>query len=518
MSELSDKISSLESAKKVISAAAGELEDKKQKTFHIGAVKYPARQNLRSCSDEGLGELEKSLNTALKVLKPEERREFDGKAGTSQTEKELSGEIQSLIKGHLGSKFDNLGKAERNRLQDKLLGKDSLKMFSELIDAKIQHLRTELASTNQISEGKNVDGFDANDEKIKELAKGKPIAIESSALSIVGNTAIIATDKPVPGQGAIFTGTELAGESPKLTPRINAGLLNTASKLEASTVAQFGDHSVLLHSTGFDRIKPDKEGKVDSSFDTYNMVIATPLEKDLPQQILGETARPGEKGEVKSSLKIREGLEKAIGSPYFKIEGLASVPTGKSDEVQLVFGVRETGPSYKDPTPCFKMVGVTLKREPNGNLIVQDDYKVIYDFKVNGDKNDETNPSGLNQKVGISSLEFDKQNDRFVIATTYEKAKNPDDPQYGEFGTYFWTLSKADMGERKPPTLLKGEDKKPLHTFHKVEGMDFKPGTNNTELILVADDDRALKDDGNVLKSIRSGLNQTWFGELRIGK
>lgn len=336
---------------------------------------------------------------------------------------------------------------------------------AEPIDEPVEHGSTFTAhsfSARILKQGL----LDCFDENLK-AADGKPVYCETSAVLYDGNNLILLNDKPLPGteRSPVFSISyaSILGDSRTLPHYFTNPVFGNAVKYEAITMTPDGKY--VIATTAFDRIKPNS-----SEWNGYNTLLFWPMNQ--PDKV--KVVSPVITDAVKSSVVLREKLSKAIktsqypeGAPYFKIEGLAALPPNR-----LLFGVREIGRSFQDYQFSMLIIAVSFTIE-NEELILGDDFKVIYEY----------NPSSqIKEPVGLSSLEYDKYNNRLYILTSFEQKEG----DQNKLGGYLWILSLSGLDAQQPPQLVYRENG-PLRFSHKPEGPSI---LDSKRIIVIHDDDR----------------------------
>ena len=320
----------------------------------------------------------------------------------------------------------------------------------------------------------------------------KPATCELSAVAKVGDALIFANDKPIPGKqySQVFS---IPFDGKRIVPDghryyfLQAPFIN-AQKYESMTTTPDGQW--VLAATAFDRYSKDKPEQ-----DRYSTLLAWPAFDASKVSVVAATDRQG----VVSSIALRDKFVKALdaknnGIGYFKIEGLAAIPGNR-----LLFGVREIGASYKQPTSTIKVVEVGYK-VADGKINLLDDYALVFDFTPNSME--------ISHKLGLSSLEYDNFNERLYLVTSFEESEN-----VNGIGAYLWVLSLADLHAKKTPSLVKGADSKPLLFTHKAEGLGV---LDKNRILIIHDDDRIItkvKADGDIPVRDRK-LNESGFDVL----
>jgi hypothetical protein len=221
-----------------------------------------------------------------------------------------------------------------------------------------------------------------------------------------------------------------------------------AVKYEALTITLDGRY--VIATTGFDRVKERSP-----EWNSYNTLLIWPTERPEDVHVVEPTTING----ITSSVSLRRNFARVLttdefpdGMPYFKIEGISVVPGNK-----LLIGIREMGATYMDFRYVIKIVSVSYHITTDGQLQLQKDFKLIYDY------------------------------DCIYILTSFEDL-NPKKI----LGGYLWLLSMNDLRNQNPPTLVMEKGKNhPLIFDHKAEGIAVLD--DSTRLFIVNDNDRVLQ-------------------------
>lgn len=296
--------------------------------------------------------------------------------------------------------------------------------------------------------------------------RGELINVEVSAALYNGKRMILASDKPIPGpeRSAVFSvamdGTTLDDSQLEY---FTAATIKGATKYEDFALTADGRH--VLATTGFDRID---DGSHD--LNAYNHLLIWPLYDPDAAQVVDPDPRDG----VMGSLELRAKLGNAIGMPYYKIEGLAAIP-GEHGDGLLLFGVREQGNDFADFDYACRVVGAHYQINQAGNLEFIDELRDLYAF-------DPSRHDGVKHVCGLSSLEYDRYNDRLYLLTSFE---SEDDG----IGGYLWAISLEDFAAGSAPRLVDDERGQPLVFEHKAEGLSV---IDETHLFVAYDNDRHM--------------------------
>ena len=299
--------------------------------------------------------------------------------------------------------------------------------------------------------------------------QGKLVNAEVSAVLYDGKRLILASDKPVPGEGrsAVFAMpmTEQGPDDSQLE-YFTTPLIKQAVKYEDLSLTADGRY--VLATTGFDRI--DNESH---SLNDYNHLLIWPLGEPEKVQVVDPDPRDG----VEGSLELRTKLDEAVGYPYYKVEGLAAVPGERGDGL-LLFGIREQGQAHDDFTYVSRIVGAHYEISESGNLVFIDKMRVHYAF-------DPGNHPAVRYDCGLSSLEYDPYHGRLYLLNSFEVEEAGEE----RIGGYLWEVSLGDFHAGSSPTLVTTPSGQPLEFEHKAEGLAV---LDHDRLFVVYDNDRHL--------------------------
>jgi hypothetical protein len=291
----------------------------------------------------------------------------------------------------------------------------------------------------------------------------KNISCEASAVGVHGSEIIVANDKPF--QATSFMRFALPGQSDwgELSSQLPSYLnYETFSNvIKAESMSRTPDDKWILVSTAYDRYDP-----ASPRFDPYSVLLAWPVGQPEAARVVQPSTRNG----VTSSVEIRHRIERQLGVPYFKIEGLAILPGNR-----LVFGVRESGESYKKFNYRIALLGTHYSIDNQGAWTLGETFETLLDFVP-----EDTN---LPQGIGLSSIEYNPTLRRLFMLTSTEVN--------GSLGAYLWSISLDELDkqplEARRPSMVRSPDGRPFQLNNKSEGMDFiDPHT----LLIVSDNDR----------------------------
>ncbi|MGB7755408.1 MAG: hypothetical protein WBL23_05040 [Salinisphaera sp.] len=301
-------------------------------------------------------------------------------------------------------------------------------------------------------------------------AEDAPVNVEISAVAWNGERLVFGSDKDIPGahRSPVFS---LAVDDGR--PRedslayYTADLIKNAEKYEDFALTDDSRHMVA--TTGFDRIADHGAHQ-----DVYNRLLVWPCGEPEAPQLVAERDNEG----VRSSVVLRDHLAEVLGAPYFKIEGLASVPGPNGRDPMLLFGIREVGADHENFDYVARVVGVAYRVEDD-ELTLTGDFSLVYEFEP-------SRWDGVRFEVGLSSLEYDPARQRLYFLTSYEV----EDGQGGDrMGAYLWSLSLAGFRAGDQPTLVEMPNGEPLEFHNKAEGVAVLP---DGRLFVAYDPDREL--------------------------
>ncbi|MGM8851423.1 hypothetical protein ACS8E6_13035 [Salinicola halophyticus] len=303
---------------------------------------------------------------------------------------------------------------------------------------------------------------------------GSLVNVEVSAVVFDGQRLILASDKPIPGESrsAAFAFDLIDGlPDPDSHRFLTAEAIRRAVKYEDFALTVDGRY--ILATTGFDRIDDESH-----DLNAYNHLLIWPVGDPDRVQVVDPDPRDG----VEGSLELRRKLDDAIGVPYYKIEGLAAVPSrpdlGEESDGLLLFGVREQGRAHDDFEYVARVVGVHYRMTVDGNLEFVDELCERYRFQP-------SEYAGVRHICGLSSLEYDPYNDRLYLMASFEI----EDEEGEQTGGYLWSMSLADLSSGASPSIVEDAHGEVLEFEHKAEGL----AVLDTQRLFVAyDNDRDM--------------------------
>lgn len=291
---------------------------------------------------------------------------------------------------------------------------------------------------------------------------GQPVWCEASAILYDGKKLIVANDKDMPDQrSSVFYWTFKNGfaDTTQSPAYINNPVFKKIKKIEDFALSP--DGKTVFLSTAFDRIKPDNK-----EWDAYNTILYWQTENENEPRVLsGDTPDS-------TSVFLRNKISTALtttafpqGMPYFKIEGLAV-----TDHL-IYMGIREEGNKFDDFQYKAKVITFPYAVN-NGNVSIGNECKVIADLNIS------TLQPSLQQPMGLSSIEYDHFNNRFLILTSFENGD--------KLGAYLWTATQSELESNKM-NLVKDGQGNPLVFSNKSEDIAI---INQKKIIIIHDDDR----------------------------
>lgn len=301
-------------------------------------------------------------------------------------------------------------------------------------------------------------------------AEGNLVNAEVSAVVYDGDELIMASDKPIPGEGrsAVFALDYDAERGPLdhtlryiLTPAIRE-----AAKYEDFALTPEGEH--VIATTGFDRVCDET-----AALDPYNSLVLWPRARPEEAHVVSGWQRGG----GLSSVALREHLTKVIGTPYYKIEGLAAVPRRDGDNL-LLFGVRERGEHHAQFDYCSEVVAVPYRIEA-GELIFTGEFRSAFSFVPHESEE-------VTHTCGLSSLEYDPYSGALYLLTSFESEDAAGEPL---IGGYLWITELEALFSGERPQLVRHGDGRPVVFANKAEGLAV---VSPERLLVVFDNDRHL--------------------------
>ncbi len=309
-------------------------------------------------------------------------------------------------------------------------------------------------------------------------SKDKILNCETSAVVYYGDKIIAASDK-VTAPSAVFElpYTQDEGFDATKVTHIENSVFNSVRKIEDFAISP--DGKLIIGTTAFDRYDEKK-----TKWNAHNSLIYWNSDKDQKVKIAHSTKAKSKNGNIyNSSITLRQSFAAAFKADnlevpaYYKIEGLAIIPGNK-----ILFGIREMGKTYEDYEYQIKIISADyVYAKSNLELI---NFRIAYDF-------DASKVKGINKPIGLSSLEYDKYNDRLYLLTSYEHNEEGEyDPK--KIGAYLWVLPMSDFKEKKEPKLVMKKKGKPLLFAHKSEAVTV---IDKNTVFVINDDDRVLGDE-----------------------
>jgi hypothetical protein len=320
--------------------------------------------------------------------------------------------------------------------------------------------------------------------KSKTEKETKLAYCEASAIAVLDDTLLFASDKDIPGENrsSIFSVTRaLTKTSESAVHEIGTQAETYFPKevfrhlKKAEDFTKTLDGKTVLLTSGFDRIKKDS-----TAWHPYNTVMAFP--KGHPEKAYVVNPVPaGDHGLC--SLGLRKALARALandafpdGMPYFKVESLAVIP-----QQRILFGIREMGQKYND----FSYT-ITILQAP---FTIKNDRVHIDEAKLRPFLSLAA-PMIRGHKAALSSLHYDPKRKSLYLLTSYEE-----EVENINLGGFLFRLPLSAINETSAsllatPFLMHQGPSDILHFGHKPEGISL---LDEDTLIVVHDDDRVLK-------------------------
>ncbi len=296
-------------------------------------------------------------------------------------------------------------------------------------------------------------------------SKDKPMWCEASAIHYDGQKLYLANDKEMPDERSSVFYWNWKNNFADTSTNANY-LANPVLKkgLKYEDFASTPDGKYILLTTAFDRVK----GKGNTEWDGYNSLVY--WEKDEQQDVKVVSFN----GTDSTSISLREPIAKVLstneypeGMPYFKIEGMAVT------DKKIIWGVREYGKKYDEFQYAAKLISVSYKVQ-NNRIVIQNDFQILADIDV------KLLAPQILETVAISSIEYDKYNNRFYILTSFEDGD--------KIGAYLWTATFNELQSGKIH-LMKSKDGNLIKFNNKAEDMTI---VSKNKILIIHDDDRVL--------------------------
>jgi hypothetical protein len=299
---------------------------------------------------------------------------------------------------------------------------------------------------------------------------------KTSAVVYYDDKIVAASDKPTsPSSFFELSYTQDNGFDATKVKYIENDVLNSTRKIEDFSISP--DGNLVVGTTAFDRYDPKK-----TKWNAYNSIVYWDASKDAKVKMAHQTLAKSKKNVYPSSVTLRSSIEAAFKADnldvpaYYKIEGLAIIPGNK-----ILFGIRETGKTYQDYEYQIKIISadyIYAKSE-----LELTNFRIAYDF-------DASKVKGINKPIALSSIEYDKFNDRLYILTSYEhNEEGENNPE--KIGAYLWILPMQDFKEKNVPQLVMKSKKHPLLLAHKSEAITV---IDKNTVFIINDDDRVTGD------------------------
>jgi hypothetical protein len=293
---------------------------------------------------------------------------------------------------------------------------------------------------------------------------GQPIWCEASAILYDGDKLLLANDKDMPDKrSSIFSWAFSKGFTDTSAPAtyLMDTMLRKAKKFE--DFAFTPDRKLVFLSTAFDRVKPDGR-----DWDGYNTIFYWKTGDEKNAQVL--TAGTPDTTSVSLRAMISKTLASPAfpdGMPYFKIEGLAAT------DDRLYFGIREEGKKFDEFTYQFKVLSVPYLLN-DGKVTLSGPFSRFAEIDL------KTLFPDLEKGMGLSSIEYDAYNNRFLLLSSFESPE--------QMGGYLWSATESELQNNRI-NLIKDAEGKPLRFQHKPEDLTL---ISRKRLLIIHDDDRQV--------------------------
>ncbi|MFK7950719.1 MAG: hypothetical protein AB8G11_24245 [Saprospiraceae bacterium] len=310
---------------------------------------------------------------------------------------------------------------------------------------------------------------------IETLNEDKEILnCELSAAVYYNEKMITATDKVTP-VSPVFTlpYTEENGFEPEKVNYMERTEFNNVRKIEDFSISP--DQKFVIGVTGFNRLRSTKP-----EWNAYNSIVYWSTKKEAKIKIahpsITKVEKDGRSRNLISSVELRDKFAAAFKADnlavpsYYKIEGAAIVSGNK-----ILFGIREMGKTYQDFD--YKILIISADYIYVKSILELSNFRIAYEF-------DASNVEGIKQPIGLSSIEYDRFNNRIYLLTSYETNKEGENIAE-KLGAYLWVLPMEDFKTKKAPQLVMRKKNKPLHLAHKSEAVTVI----NKNIVFIANDD-----------------------------
>lgn len=295
---------------------------------------------------------------------------------------------------------------------------------------------------------------------------------ELSAAVFYNEKIVTATDKVTPPTSVFslpYTIDE--GFNSEQINYMESNEFNSVKKIEDFSISP--DLKLVVGVTGFNQFSLEKP-----EWNAYNSIVYWDAAKDMKVKIAEPSKAKTERGVVMSSVKLRAKFAAAFKADnleipdYYKIEGVAIIPGNK-----MLFGIREMGANHNEYD--YKILIISADYVYSKSNLEVSNFRIAYDF-------DASNVKGITKPIGLSSIEYDRFNDRIYLLTSYElNQEGENKPE--KLGAYLWVLPLEDFKLKKDPKLVMKKKNKPLLLAHKSEAVTV---IDANTVFIANDDDR----------------------------
>lgn len=291
------------------------------------------------------------------------------------------------------------------------------------------------------------------------------VSLELSGVAYYHDSLFLVSEQRVPGTSSFFCSSyKIPFRRKNFTPVGDANVLNSTGFADLALTPY---QRYLFAVTSFNSINENPFGKY-----TYNMLFYKRLNPPGPYTL----AYSEKHDDMYSSVVLYDKFKKALrtklyknGPPYFEISGIAAIRDN-----YLLFSIGKMGQSRYNCESVNIIIGAKYQIIDNEFSFVEE-IKELYRFEPDIELN-------LRGPMVLSSIEYDKYNNRLYLLCAYEKGERDID-----LGGYLWVLPIRDYVLKKPPTLVVDDDGLPISFVHKPGGITV---LDKNQILIVFDDNR----------------------------